>query len=74
MNRTYKVKYDSGDIYTNKIVTSNQLINDFLEVSNEFEDADLIGWLQTLIKNDRQDEGVDFICNAWDLILENETE
>ena len=55
--KTYKVIADSENVYLpNTLITSDTLINDYLVCCNQKEDADLIGWLQTLIKNDRQDK------------------
>ena len=47
--KTYKVIADIENIYKpNSIITSDTLINDYLERCNQTEDADLIGWIYTL--------------------------
>ena len=44
--KTYKVIADIENIYKpNSIITSDTLINDYLECCNQTEDADLIGWM-----------------------------
>lgn len=48
-------------------------INDYIDVSNETEDADLIGWLYTLKQTDTDNsiaQAIAFITDAWDIQLE----
>lgn len=72
--KTYKVISDSGEVYQpNSIITSDTLINDYIDVSNETEDADLIGWLYTLKQTDTDNsiaQAIAFITDAWDIQLE----
>ena len=70
MNKNYKCVYDVEGRYTDKVIDSNTLIDDYLEICNEIEDADLIGWLVRLKETNKQEEAVDFICGVWDLLLE----
>jgi glycine cleavage system H lipoate-binding protein len=74
MNKNYKCVYDVEGIYTDKVIDSNTLIDDYLEVCNEVEDADLIGWITRLKETDRQEEAIEFICGVWDLRLEELTD
>ena len=72
--KTYKVISDIENIYQpNTIITSDTLINDFLNTCNETEDADLIGWLYTLKESNTDNsiaEAMAFITDAWDIQLE----
>lgn len=76
--KTYKVISDSGEVYQpNSIITSDTLINDYIDVSNQTEDADLIGWLYTLKQTDTDNsiaQAIAFITDAWDIQLEEITE
>jgi len=73
--KTYKVISDIENIYQpNTIITSDTLINDFLNTCNETEDADLIGWLYTLKETDTDNsiaQAIAFITDAWDIQLED---
>lgn len=63
----YKVLGDSENIYEEgTIIFDEDLINDFLDCCNQTEDADYIGWLMNLPK----DEAVEEICSAWGIRLQ----
>lgn len=72
--KIYKVISDIENTYQpNSVITSNKLINDFLNTCNETEDADLIGWLYTLKENNANksiEEAITFITDAWNIKLE----
>ena len=72
--KIYKVISDIENTYQpNSVITSNKLINDFLNTCNETEDADLIGWLYTLKENNTNnaiEEAITFITDAWNIQLE----
>jgi len=66
MNRTYKVIYDDGGFYgIDTIITSNELIDNYVMTCSDYEDADLIGWLISLRNDNQQDVAVNFIEGAW---------
>ena len=69
MNKTYHCTYDPSDIYTDKIVNANTLIEDYIDTCNEVEDADTIGWLYTTIEDNEQEKAIEFIANGWGLEL-----
>ena len=73
--KTYKVISDIENIYQpNTIITSDTLINDFLNTCNETEDADLIGWIYTLKETNTDNsiaQAIAFIADAWDIQLED---
>lgn len=72
--KTYKVIEDKGEVYKkNQIITSDELIEDYLDVRNDKEDADLLGRIITLKTKDTGnsiDTAVQFITDAWGLTLE----
>ena len=70
MDRTFNVVYDAENVFGDKTITSNQLITHFLGIAEGVEDADLIGWLTTLMETDKQEEGVEMICDLLDIQLE----
>lgn len=71
-NNVYKVVSDSGYVYNEgDYITTTLLARDFLEGCNEKEDADLMGHVYSLLYNNKGEELVKFICEAWDgLFLE----
>ena len=73
--KTYKVISDIENIYQpNTIITSDTLINDFLNTCNETEDEDLIGWIYTLKDTNTDNsiaQAIAFIADAWDIQLED---
>lgn len=69
MNKNYKCIYDIDNIYTNRVINSDTLIDHYIEVCNETEDADHIGWIIRLKETDRQEEAVQFISEIWNLKL-----
>lgn len=72
MNKTFKVVYDADNVLTDKTITANEIIKMFLSVANEDEDAELLGWLTSCLNNDNdeKEDAVDFICEMWDMELE----
>ena len=72
MNKTFKVVPDAENVLTDKTMTANELINMFLNDAKEDEDAELLGWLTSCLNddNDEKDDAVDFICEMWDMELE----
>ena len=72
--KTYKVIADIENIYKpNSIITSDTLINDYLERCNQTEDADLIGWIYTLKETNTDNsitQAIRFITDTWDIQLE----
>ena len=72
--KTYKVIADIENIYKpNSIITSDTLINDYLERCNQTEDADLIGWIYTLKETNTDNsitQAIIFITDTWDIQLE----
>lgn len=72
--KTYKVIYDKLNTYQpNSVITSDTLINDYLDTCRETEDADLIGWLHTLKETNTDNSiarAIAFITDAWDIQLE----
>ena len=66
MNRKYRVIYDEGNAYPKgSIIESNTLIEDYLSLCGDWEDADTIGWLNSCLSNDKQDDAIEFISSAW---------
>lgn len=72
--KTYKIIADSENVYLpNTIITSNTIINDYLERCNKTEDADLIGWIYTLKETNTDNsisQAITFITDEWDIKLE----
>lgn len=72
--KTYKVIEDKGEVYNpNQIITSDELIGDYLDICNDKEDADLIGWIIALQRQNTDksiDEAIRFITDAWEITLE----
>lgn len=72
--KTYKIISDSENVYQpNTIISSDTLINDFIDTCNERENADLIEWLYTLKENNTDNsitQAISFIADAWDIHLE----
>ena len=72
MVKTYKILNNSVYFSNNElnIVTSDELIDEFLSGMDENEDADLIGWMLTNKKKGTSlsiDESITFISSAWEL-------
>ena len=72
MVKTYKILNNNVYFSNNEqnIVTSDELIDEFLSGMDENEDADLIGWMLTNKKNGTSlsiDECITFISSAWEL-------
>lgn len=72
--KIYKVIEDKGEVYSpNQIITSDELIDDYLDICNDKEDADLLGWIMALKQKDTDkaiDEAISFITDAWNITLE----
>ena len=72
--KTYKIISDSENVYQpNTIITSDTLINDFIDTCNERENADLIEWLYTLKESNTDNsitQAISFIADAWNIHLE----
>lgn len=72
--KTYKVIEDNGMIYKpNQIITADEFIEDYLNITNEKEDAELIGWITTLQKKNTDNsirQAVQFITDAWEIKLQ----
>lgn len=63
----YKIIYDREDIYhKGEIYDGKELISQFVETCNEIEDADFIGYIQTI----DEDEAISQICDLWDMQME----
>lgn len=63
----FKVIRDDEHIYTEgQIITDSQIIADYLNAAAQTEDADLIGWIQTLHPTDAAYE----ISDIWDIVIE----
>ena len=75
--RLYKVVSDSSRGYQpNTIITSDKLIDDFLNKCYNTEDAEFLGWLNTLKEYDTNDsvsQAIEVICDAWDMQLDDLT-
>lgn len=71
MNKIFRVVHDAENVLTDKTITADELINMFLNNAKE-EDADLLGWLTSCLNddNDEKEDAVDFICEMWDMELE----
>ena len=67
MDRVYRI-YGSHD--TEYTITSNKLIDDFINECGKYEDADTIGWLMSLRDTDRQEEAVEYITELLEIDLE----
>lgn len=72
MVKTYKILNNNVYVSNNEqnIVTSDELIDDFLSGMDENEDADLIGWMLTNKKKGTShsiDECIIFVSSAWEL-------
>ena len=72
MVKTYKILNNNVYFSNNElnIVTSDELIDEFLSGMDENEDADLIGWMLTNKKKGTSlsiDESITFISSAWEL-------
>ena len=72
MDRRFKVVYDANNTLKSEIITSNELINLFLQTANDNEDAELIGWITTLLQTDKQEDAVEFVSDLWDIELEEQ--
>lgn len=75
MVKTYKILNNNVYVSNNEqnIVTSDELIDEFLSGMDENEDADLIGWMLTNKKKGTSlsiDECITFISSAWELDIE----
>ena len=75
MVKTYKILNNNVYVSNNpqNIVTSDELIDEFLSGMDENEDADLIGWMLTNKKKGTSlsiDESITFISSAWELDIE----
>lgn len=72
--KKYKVIADIENVYQpNTIITSDTLINYFLVCCNQTEDADLIGWIDTLKETNTDNsisQAITFITDEWDIKLE----
>ena len=72
--KTYKIIADSENVYLpNTIITSDTLINDYLVCCNQTEDADLIGWIDTLKETNTDNsisQAITFITDEWGIKLE----
>ena len=72
--KTYKIIADNGNVYPkNTIITANTLIEEYLECCNTIEDADLIGWLNTLKETNTDNSitmAINFITEMWGINLE----
>lgn len=75
--RLYKVVSDSSRVYQpNTIISSDKLIDDFLNKCYNTEDAEFLGWLNTLKEYDTDDsvsQAIEVICDAWDMQLDDLT-
>lgn len=75
--KLYKVISDSSRWYQpNTIITSDKLIDDFLKMCYKTEDAEFLGWLNTLKEYDTDDsvsQAIEVICDAWDMQLDDLT-
>ena len=75
--RLYKVVSDSSRVYQpNTIITSDKLIDDFLNKCYNTEDAEFLGWLNTLKEYDTNEsvsQAIEVICDAWDMQLDDLT-
>lgn len=70
INTHYMVISDSGYVYTEgDIITTLSLAKDFLEGCNGVEEADLISYVHRLLQNNKGEELVKFICEAWDGLI-----
>lgn len=72
MVKAYKILNNNVYVSGNpqNIVTSDELIDEFLSGMDENEDADLIGWMLTNKKKGTShsiDECISFISSAWEL-------
>ena len=75
MVKTYKMLNTNVYAPNNEqnIVTSDELIDEFLSGMDKNEDADLIGWMLTNKQKGTSlsiDECITFICSAWELDIE----
>lgn len=77
MTYYYKVINDLENVYEqNSIISSDTLINDFLEICNDTEDAELIGWIYSLQQTNTEKtiaQAIAFIADAWNIQLEKIT-
>lgn len=75
--KLYKVISDSSRVYQpNTIITSDKLIDDFLNKCYNTEDTEFLGWLNTLKEYDTDDsvsQAIEVICDAWDMQLDDLT-
>ena len=67
--KKYICTYDSENIYTDKILTDEQLIHDFQDGLNEELDQDIIQFINESIKQNNLEEIIQFIQNTWQLKL-----
>ena len=71
MTKKYQIINDPENVYQNgAILTANELISDYIDTLNNIEDADLIGWLYSLMEVGKQEIAVDFIKKEWDINLQ----
>lgn len=72
--KNYKIVHDVENVYADgTIISSDNLIEDYLDVCNSTEDADLIGWLYTLKQRNTEKsirQAVDFIADMWGIKIE----
>ena len=67
----YICTYDSENIYTDKILTDEQLIHDFQDGLNEELDQDIIQFINESIKQNNIQEIIQFIQETWQLQLKS---
>lgn len=67
VNAHYMVLSDSGYVYDEgDIVTTLSLAEDFLECCNEVEEVDYIDSIHRLLRNNKGEQLIRLICEAWD--------
>lgn len=72
--KKYKIVHDGENVYSDgTIISSDNLIEDYLDVCNSTEDADLIGRLYTLKQRNTEQsirQAADFIADMWNIEIE----
>lgn len=72
--KKYKIVHDGENVYADgTIISSDSLIEDYLDVCNSTEDADLIGWLYTLKQRNTEQsirQAIYFIADMWNIEIE----
>lgn len=55
------ITYDIADVYNDRTIEVKELVNDYIDILNEVEDAEIINFLRTV----DEDTALSFIQTMW---------